>query len=381
MASRPQSKPCLFYLVCFKYAPGNWQHMESFAAGAEAGGNSVRFVLSKRFAWMTGQYSSRATYVTLSDTMLSIIADVALFLLYRWVILWRMLRRDRPRAIILVMWHPLNAVFCLMAKLICASRTVVWLHEPYKEDKLAYGWKWIIFYIVEWLQTLAMPWLDDVVVHSETARRAFRKRYPKARQTLHVLPLQFRDRPGSTTGQRQVVSFLGKAEKAKGIDAFFELIETSSTRNLDWRFAIATCDDISARAAKMSAPARERLDIISEANLSDAVLRETASRSLAVLCLYTSSMQSGVVPVALMCGAPVVATDIEALRECIEQNRTGFFVPSGAGPDAVLDALDFISENSAELSENCRREFLATYDDRNWQAVYGWLNGVQTQRK
>ena len=81
---------------------------------------------------------------------------------------------------------------------------------------------------------------------------------------------------------------------------------------------------------------------------------------------------------ALMAGAPVVATDIEALRECIEQDRTGCFVPVGAGSGAVLEALDFIGENSAELSENCRREFLATYDDRNWKAAYGWLNGERT---
>jgi glycosyltransferase involved in cell wall biosynthesis len=360
------------WLVCFRYGFGNWQHIESFTAQAEKNGFAVRLILSTCLSWMTGPFSNRATYVTRSDSTLSIILDTFLFFLYRWIILWRLLRRERPQAIILVMWHPLNAVFCVMAKLAAGSKTVAWLHEPYKENKAVYGAKAVVFYFVEWLQTLAIPWLDDIVVHSNTAFRAFRKRYPHARQALHIIPLQFQDKPAQQ-GNRRLVSFLGTTAKAKGIDAFFDLLESAALRNVHWQFAIATRDNINGRLEKMSPTARKKLQVVSTPRLSDTALREVASQSLVVLCLYSDSMQSGVVPLAFMCGTPVIATDIESLRESVEHRETGYFVPPAAKPDAILEGLTFIEKNFSTLSKNCRQKFLATYDDRNWINTYDWL--------
>jgi len=214
--------------------------------------------------------------------------------------------------------------------------------------------------------------IDDVVVHSEMGLRAFRSRYPRAKQTLHLIPLQFLDQPHRQS-KRRSVSFLGKAAKAKGIDVFFELIEVCSARNLDWKFTITTCDNINKHLEKMSPAARKNLEVVSAPHLSDVVLRETASKSLAVLCLYVNSMQSGVIPLAFMCGTPVIATDIEALRTFVSHCKTGYFVPRCPGPDAILEGLEYINSNFAHLSENCRREFLNNYNDRKWKDAYSWL--------
>ncbi len=360
--------------MCFKYAPGNWQHMESFAVRAEENGFSVRFVVSRCFCWMMETFSDSAVFVTRSDRLVAIVVDTLAFVLYRWVGLWRSLRRARPRVVILVMWHPLNAVFALMARRAAGSRVVVWMHEPYKTEKRLYGTKALVFYMVEWVQSLSLPWIDDVVVHSEAALKAFRLRYPNARHSVHLTSLQFQDRPGPQA-ERRFVSFFGKAAKAKGSGLFFDLVEAAAVQNLPWVFAIATGDDVGAYVDRLSPAARERLEVIQEPNLSDAMLREVASRSIAVLCLYSSSMQSGVVPVAFMCGAPVVATDIPALQACVDEGRTGCFVPQQPAIDAVFEAVGYIEQHLVALSANCRQEFLRTYDDRNWQAAYGWLIG------
>ena len=372
MSKRKRTEGANFWLVCFKYAPGNWQHIESFTVQAEENGYGVHLILSKCFSWMTGSFLDKATYVTRSNCFPSILLDTFLFFLYRWVDLWLLLRNEKPQTIVLVMWHPLNAVFCFMAKVVSNSRIVVWLHEPYKKDKRAYGAKAVVFCVVEWIQTLAMPWIDDVVVHSKKALRAFHQRYPNAKQTARMIPLHFRDQPGQQR-ERQLISFLGKAAKAKGIDAFFELVETSASRNFEWKFGIATCDNISDRLAKMSRTALGNLEIAYNPKLPDAELREMASRSLASLCLYTSSMQSGVVPVAFMCGTPVIATDIDGLREFVDQGKTGYFVPLPARPDAIFEGLTYIKKNFFNLSRNCRQKFLTTYDDRKWKDAYGWL--------
>jgi glycosyltransferase involved in cell wall biosynthesis len=371
MTSR-EVMPQRLWLVCFKYAPGNWQHMESFAIRAEESGLAVRHVLSKRFRWMVDASSYRVSYATRSDTFVSIVIDTFLFLAYRWIGLARLLRRERPSVVILVMWHPLNVVFCLMARFIASSRVVVWLHEPYKENKSVYGAKAVVFYFVECLQSLAMPWTDDVVVHSELAFQAFRRRYPKAKQDVHVIPLQFRDAPGEKCEQRRI-AFLGKAAKAKGINAFLDLVGESTERELDWEFVIATPDPIEPYLAVLTPEARRTVEVIHNPNLSDVELRAVASSSVAVVCLYSASMQSGVVPLAFMCGAPVVATDIPALAYAVSHKRTGYLISTPVTSEAVLEGLTYIAENLSTLSANCRQEFLDVYDDGNWLRAYGWL--------
>ncbi len=346
--------------------------MESFAARAEENGFAVRFVLSKHFSWMTGQFSSKVYYITASNGFLSIIFDTFLFILYRWIGLWHLLRSEKPKAIILVMWHPLNVLFCIMAKLAARSKTAVWLHEPYKQHKRSYGRKAIVFYMVEWLQSLTMSWVDEIVLHSENGLLAFRKRYPMAKQPVHLVPLQLRDQPGEAS-DRYLISFLGNAAKAKGIDTFFDLVETSVSRGLKWQFGIATCDDITSHLKRLSTRARQHLEIISEDQLSDVAIRNMAARSEAVLCLYVSNMQSGIVPVAYMCGTPVIATDLKGLRRSIAHGETGYLVPPKPEPSNLFEAIEFVDKNFDSLSNNCRQRFLTDYSDCDWRNAYRWL--------
>lgn len=360
------------WVVEFKPAPGNRQHIRSFIARAEENGFNVRAVLSRHLSPIASQFSNNVTLFAKSDTMLAIFVDTLLFFLYRWFILYRLLRRDRPKIILLANWHPINAAFCIIAKMAASSRTVVWLHEPYKSDKHLYGPKAMAFVAVEAVQSIALPWIDDVVVHSQTAMEAFKAKYHKAKNNMHVIPLQFQNRPGQAS-QRTLVSFLGKAAKAKGINVFFELIELSAAKGLDWQFGIATGDDISEHIKAMSTAARSKLKIVNPPDLSDEAIRQMATESLAVVCPYVSNMQSGLVPVAFMCGSPVVATDLKGLRESVQHKETGYLVDIPAQAATILDALDYIKEHFPRLSRQCLQEFLATYDDHNWRSAYGWL--------
>ncbi len=372
MSSSKESAPKKLWLVEFKPAPANPQHMKSFIVGAEENGFVVMLVISKCLSPIADQLSKNVIHFTRSDTVWSILLDTLLFFLYRWFILYKILCKEKPETILLVNWHPINAIFCIMSKIVAGSKIIVWLHEPYKADKHVYGAKAIAFFGVEFLQSIAMPWIDDVVVHSETGLEAFKIKYPKSKQNIHVIPLQFQDRPGKVR-QRTLVSFLGRAAKAKGIDTFFELIELSASKKLDWQFGIATGDDISKYLKKMSPIARSKLEIVYDPNLSDEAIREMTSNSLAIICPYISNMQSGLVPVAFMCGTPVVATNIKSLRESIRHKETGYLIHKASKTTEILEALEYIENNFHNLSQNCRQKFLATYDGRNWINTYNWL--------
>ncbi len=378
---RKNIKNIKFWLVCLKYQPGNWQHIESFTTQASNNGYSVHLILSKYFNWMVNKFQYCTTFITLSSGFFTILFDIFYFLAYRWFVIWRLMRKEKPETIIFVMWHPLNPLFCLMGKLAADSRCIIWLHEPYKKDKWVYGLKGaIIFLTVEFIQTLTMFWLDDIILHSDIALQAFRKRYPNIKQTVHLIPLQFHDK-SKINCDRMLISFLGRATKAKGIDKFLKLIEVSTLKNLEWEFGIATSSNISDHLKMISQKARDKLEIVSSPYLSDEALINMASRSLAVICLYSSNLQSGVVPIAFMCGVPVIATDIKGLQPYIDHGKTGYFVSISAKPEIILAKIESIHKNFPVLSQNCRHKFLSTFDDRKWKDSYGWLCNNQYKSK
>ena len=142
-----------------------------------------------------------------------------------------------------------------------------------------------------------------------------------------------------------VTAFGKEAEETEQMAlSFFKLLEVSASRNSRWQFAIATGDNIHGHLEKMSPAARRNLQVFSTPRLSDTALREIASQSLAVLCLYADNMQSGIVPLAFMCGTPVIVTDIESLRESVEHKKTGYFVDLPVTPNAILDGIMYIEK-------------------------------------
>lgn len=368
-------KDSYFYLISLRYAPGNWQHMASFASRLHDHAVPFHFVLSQQYAWMNEQFESQTSYITGKTNQLTSVLDIIVFLFFGWLEFVLLLHRHPPSAILLVMWHPLNCVVAAMVKLLQRDTVVLaWLHEPYKtpEDKRAYGAKAIVFYIVEFLQTLSLPFVDVVIVHSQKAFRSFNLRYPRYSGSVKQIPLQFRDE-GILTSQRECITFLGNAAKAKGIDVFFELVHCNYERRLGLKFRIVTSSDISSYLKELPKETADSLEVVNKPQVSDKDLRHAAGSSCAVLALYKSTMQSGVIPLALMCGTPVIATDIEGLREYLVSDETAVFVSADPTCDEIFAAIHRLRLNFTRMSWSCRQAYLETFDDSNWERTYSWL--------
>lgn len=67
-------------------------------------------------------------------------------------------------------------------------------------------------------------------------------------------------------------------------------------------------------------------------------------RAAVVALPYTSSSQSGVIPLAYQCGKPVIATNVGALPEYVVHGETGLIVPPG-DENALADAIVFLLQN------------------------------------
>jgi glycosyltransferase involved in cell wall biosynthesis len=361
-------------IVSLRYVPGFWQHMESFAAGWLRQGGAVRFLMSSGYQWMNRRYDGMADYTGHSQGLFSTLVDSPTFFFKQWPRIRRIWRANPPGAIFLESWHPLNIALVRLAKALFPGVPVIMsVHEPFKDEKWLYGKKALIFYIIEWFQGLILPHVDCVVLHSSRGLRLFEQRYPGYNEKKRRIPLQFEDAGLTGDEDRRYISFLGRADAAKGIELFFDLVGNCARTNPDWRFQIVTPTNIDSHVEKLSPGARERLRVVSRPQLSDAELRQGAANSLAVMALYKETMQSGVIPVALMKGTPVVGTRIEGLTEWLEDRKTGVIVSANPGTQELKAAISYIMAHFNEMTGPCREYYLRTFDGSNWEKEYGWI--------
>ncbi|MGP8104960.1 MAG: glycosyltransferase family 4 protein [Desulfobaccales bacterium] len=363
-----------FFIACLKYAPGMWQFMSSFARRLLQQGHEVRFLLSPGFRWMTAGYAERTNYVYPFNKRSSRLGNVLSYLWFPRSYYQRLFQHYRPSGLLLASWHPLNFAVARMVKSIDPKiPIIVWLHEPYKDEKRLYGAKAIIIYLVELFQTLSLRYADVVILHSHRAQRLFEQRYPKFQGRTYRIPLQFQDDGLEDSIPRRYLSFLGRADRAKGIELFIALIEEFTPTDTGLEFQIVTSSDIQAFLEALSPQARQGLRVINRPQVADQDLREAAANSLAVLALYKETTQSGVIPLALMQGTPIIGTDIEGITEWIRAGETGVIVSRNPSAAEIEKAAIYIQSHLTEMTANCRAEYLATFDDRNWGKQYGWM--------
>ena len=118
--------------------------------------------------------------------------------------------------------------------------------------------------------------------------------------------------------------------------------------------------------------------IINKPSLSDEEIREACANSFAVCAFYKEITQSGVVPVAFMCGTPVIGTNIEGLNESIVDKINGILLAKDFSYEDVISALAYVKENFSELSKNARECYEKTWSERNFKKHYGWLLNVSS---
>ena len=362
-------------VICLRYAPGNWQHMKSFAACMQEQGWGVAFVISRKFKWMNTEFSDVAHYATLSKSVLSMIWDILSFVAYKWVILLRQLRKYNPDTTLFVMWHPLNSVLAkIVRKVSPHGQILVWLHEPCKVDKSSYKEKALAYGIIEYIQQILLPLTDIVILHSNRALAAFRFRYPDYAGETKTIPLLFRDEYNDVSSDSRVfdITFVGNAAKSKGIDMFFDLARKNQELNLGLRLQIVTSSRIDAYLNQLPRYDSALLEVVNKPHISDEVIRNACARSFTICAFYKEITQSGVVPIAFMCGTAVIATNIEGLKEVISDNYNGCFLPEEFSYKDVLSALTDVKCNFCTVSKNARTSFKKTWSDINFEKHYGY---------
>jgi hypothetical protein len=110
----------------------------------------------------------------------------------------------------------MNVLLAGLVKAVCpGAPVIVWLHEPFKDEKKVYGAKAVIIYLVEFFQTLSLRYADIVILFSCRALRLFRQKYPNFRGLERMAALPYRDECFPPVRPRRYISFLGRAVRAR----------------------------------------------------------------------------------------------------------------------------------------------------------------------
>jgi len=247
------------------------------------------------------------------------------------------------------------------------------IHEPYVEDKSAYGGiqrYWL--HIFELLQDRLLKLIDIVVLSSNEALTLFKKRYKNFEGKIALIPLLYQDSVSSlsTLKERHWITFIGPPSKAKGAEIFLDIVNQSEEKDLKLEFQLVSRQPI--RDDRYYG--HDNLKIYFKHMISDEEFGALMRESIMVLAPYTSVRQSATVATANMYGTPVVATDIRGLREAIQHGITGFLVKDNLGILEWMKGIEYVSNNQITLSTASREHFKKIFSEENWPVHFGELD-------
>lgn len=363
------------YIVSIKFAPGLHKEFVLLGNKLQKHGFSVNYLLSKNYSQMHKDVSGETYCITNSMNSLTMLLDSIVFFLWGWLRLALIFKKQSPSFICIYNAHPTNFAILRLAKYFCPEGTrAIYLHEPGKPCKKAYGFKGRIFFqIVEICQKLALTYSSDVVLASPVGMKLFEKYFPSYPGTKHYAPLLLPDHPGKSNNNRECFSMVGRFNFSKKPDLFIDIINYSAEKNKAFKFQIATSSNIDKYLGKFTSGGKQITKLVIKNHLSDDEIGCCIVESLAILSLQPMVTQSGVVPFAFMNSTPVIVRSDPGFTQFVRHKYNGWLLPDNFSHDDVIEAMTFIKDNFDSLSANARQTYLDLFAEENWGKYYPWL--------
>lgn len=368
------------YVASLKYSPIMWNHARAVGEPIAQQDVPVRYLLDEGYGWMLGEGRGDCDLLPSAQGANPLRHLVAFLRGGGSRSVRERFRAQAPAVLVFVNLNPLidRVVLRIARRANPQLRVVALLHEPHAAEKSIYGrTRALLLHVYEWLSRDMARRCDAIILPSETAREAFDAHYRGFRGERRVIPLSFADERCEEALERRYVSFIGHIAHArqKGLDLFLEMVEEAARRGSDHLFQIVTSEDPSRALAGLSSEARARLHVVHRDRLTDQEISRAIRASKAVVLLQRRVMQSGVVPMAMMNGTPVLASDLDGLTQFVTQGETGEVLPVDPSLDARFEALDRIDAKLDEMSPRCRKLYEETFDSRRVIPSVPWILG------
>ena len=217
---------------------------------------------------------------------------------------------------------------------------VLCLHEPFMEEKSNYGYRnKIKILIFEFLLSLCLYQVKDVIVFSKNGLKQFKKKYVNYESEIHIqkiLPaLNFKK---SDQIKEKKIIFVGKIHKAKRFDLIVETIDKLNLLDPTISFLFIS--------RSLNQKCREKLFglkniiLISKKNIPDEIIWKGFAESMVLIKLDTNMTQSGLVSQARISLCKTLTTSIFGFRQDIYENGVdGDTVPVSAESDEISEKI------------------------------------------
>jgi len=205
-----------------------------------------------------------------------------------------------------------------------------------------------------------------VILASENGKKKYLRYMKGCNKNYAVFPLIFCDDfDGENQIERQFFSFIGGFTVMRGCNEFLDFVKFSIVHNLGIKFCIATRSNVD---GYISDPVLNKalddglLTIFAGKPMTSDEINRHYRESVCAWNAYKSSTQSGVLPNALMQGAPVLVTDRGDSTEIITEKKDGCFISLPHRNEEIEAAYSYIAAHVDEMSKSARDTFHNKYE-------------------
>ena len=252
------------------------------------------------------------------------------FRMDRIVALARRINRENFDAVYFESLHVWNLALMQLCRKNRAGRRVVMIqciHEviPHTGDKEVKG--------VELMNKAVCQMADHIVLRSRIHVPIFCSRYPKEPARVHALELWRRYPAFTPPAHSGKLLFFGRLNPYKGIENLLEVVRMCPELNFEvMGRADPQTEDI------IEELQRQKNVTMTLGYVSDEEMKDAFSDADYLILPYSSASQSGVIIDAYKYSRPVVAYDVGAIHEQVENGVSGWLVPAGEN-ERFADAL------------------------------------------
>ena len=362
-------------IFSLKFAPGLKKEFMVLGENLRRKGFKVFYIIAQSYSYIEGNVDG-IKYLPIKDGAKELILDYFNLTLLNSI--FNILGENPPSFVLFYNPHPLNPKIAKITKKEFPKTILsLYLHDPYKPDKSPYGLKKGLYIrIADCVQALTVKYMDIVISPSEYSATLFKKRFRNFKGKNYIAPLLIPDQKVNPDKERRYFSIVGGTHPATGHDTFVELVNYSAEKNLDYRFCLISSSKINGFLRDLTEKGKRVLKVINKPIIKDSEINEVINQSLAVFRLDREVTQSGVIPVCFMNSTPVIAKDIEGLRQHIRHKENGYLIPFDSKPEDIIKAMDFVKQNFILLSKNARKSYEEIFAEWNFDKYYGWLTDL-----
>lgn len=203
-----------------------------------------------------------------------------------------------------------------------------------------------------------------VILASENGKHKYLKYMKGCNNNYAVFPLIFCD--DFDNGEeivRKYFSFIGGFTVMRGCNEFLDFIKHSIAQNLGIKFCIATRNNVDISDPVLNKALSDgTLSVFAGKPMTSNEINLHYRESICAWNAYKSSTQSGVLPNALMQGAPVLVTDRGDSKEIITEKKDGCFISLPHKNEEIEAEYSYIADHVDEMSISARETFHKKYE-------------------